>query len=123
MIFLILFLMMAAARLWSMQAVKKLDFSVRTSAAGVFPNETVVFQIEITNRKFLPVMCAEVYFPLSKSLCLLPQETREVEEYEKAYLTELEASVVKVGERSLPALLWYESRSVKSKWTACRRGI
>ena len=106
-----------------MQSVNRLGFSVRASSSGVYPEEPVIFSMDIRNDKFLPVMCSEVYFPLTQDLCLVPDEVRPVEDYEKAYLTEKNASTDKVGEKSLPTILWYETQTVKSVWTAKCRGI
>lgn len=122
-IMLVFSLIMTAARVWSAQAVKELGFSVYIPRTGVFPGESFEFRIDIKNNKFLPLVCSEVYFPLSKDLCLVPDEARQVEEYEKAYLSEYNASLEKVGEQSLPTLLWYESQTIRSNWTAKRRGI
>jgi len=116
-------LVMLFARLWSMQAVKKLTFSVNMISAGVFPDESARFRIKIRNDKFLPVMCAEIYFPLSEDLCLLPETCRQTEENEKADLKELGASTEMVAEKRLPTLLWYETQTVNSVWTARRRGV
>ena len=98
-VLLLVFLVMLTARLWSAQCIKKLQFSVRASGMGVFPGEQIVFHIEVKNDKFLPVMCAEAYFPLAKNLCLLPEHVRDTQDSEKAYLEDFYVSVEKIGEQ------------------------
>ena len=122
-IFLILFLVVLAARIWSSKAAEKITFNVTNSETGLFPGESMLFKAEIKNNKFLPVMNSELYFPLSENLCLIPENVRKAEDYEKAYLEEHTASLEKVGEKKLPAVLWYETQNASIKWTAEKRGV
>ncbi len=117
------FLLGGISRLWAILSAKHLDIALSGSTAGAFPGETFVFKLTIKNQKFLPLLWAEVFFPLEKNLCMTPEQMRVPEEWELPALTEQKASLEQVGEKRLPSFLWYEERHVSFLWTANRRGV
>ena len=117
------FLLGGVSRLWAMMSARKLEISLSGNTAGAFPGETYIFSLTIKNEKFLPILWAEVFFPLEKNLCMTPEQTRPPEDWERPALTEQEASLEQVGEKRLPSFLWYEERQFTFRWKANRRGI
>ncbi|WP_297214396.1 DUF58 domain-containing protein [uncultured Flavonifractor sp.] len=118
-----LFLLALAARLWAVLALRGLDVSAAPSAWGVFPGDTLTIPLRVHNGKFLPLVWAELFFPLSPQLCLVPEESREPDEREQSTLAEDGYSTQLVGERRLSFLLWYETVPLTIRWTARRRGV
>lgn len=118
-----LFLVGAIARLWAFASARNLSISVSCSAAGLFPDEEAVFDIEVRNGKFLPVLWLEAFFPLAESQCLLPEDVRDAEPWEVPTLAEAGVSTTKVGEKKFKPLLWYDTQRVSSRWRAVHRGV
>lgn len=116
-------LLAGVSRWWAFLTAKKLSVAVSSSSTGLFPGEETILNVQIHNEKLLPVVWMELFFPLSKRLCIVPEDTREPEEWEQRDLMEESASPLLVGEKRVPFLLWYESRSLSLRWTARRRGI
>jgi hypothetical protein len=111
------------ARIWGVLSANRLVIQLTGDTAGAFPGETLTFHLRVKNEKFLPLLWAEVFFPLEKRLCLTPEEMRPPEDWEKPALEEGNASLEQVGEARLPSFLWYEERTVEFHWQANRRGI
>ena len=89
----------------------------------MFPGDETTVNIEVHNGKFLPVIWMEVFFPLAKNLCLIPEETRKPDNWEQVSLRDENASVELVGEKRFSFFLWYETALFSVKWTAKRRGV
>ena len=116
-------LMAALARLWAFASAKRVSIRIAGKLHGLFPDEDASFDIEVHNNKFLPVVWLDLFCPLAKNLCMLPQDVREPDEWEVSALSDEGASTELVGEKSLSSLLWYEKLSFSFRWTAKRRGI
>lgn len=119
----LLFLLSAVSRLWVFASAKGLSVTVSHPVRGLFPGEEAVIELEIHNGKLLPVVWLELFFPLSKRLCLIPEDSRKPEEWEISELREKNASPELVGEKRVSFLLWYETRKLSTRWTAARRGV
>lgn len=122
-VLILLFLLTGASRLWASATARHISISVSGSLRGLFPGDTAVFDIEVRNEKFLPVVWLELFFPLSPDLCLTPEHCRQPEEWEERALAEEKASTQLVGEKRLSFFLWYETLRLSSRWTANRRGV
>ena len=116
-------LMAALARLWAFASAKRVSIRIAGKLHGLFPDEDASFDIEVHNNKFLPVVWLDLFCPLAKNLCMLPQDVREPDEWEVSTLSDENASIELVGEKRLSSLLWYERLSFSFHWTAKRRGI
>ncbi|MCC8128320.1 MAG: DUF58 domain-containing protein [Clostridiales bacterium] len=119
----LVFLLGACARLWGALALRRLSLTVNSRQTGVFPGQTLTFDLRIHNDKLLPLAWMELSFPLSPDLCMTPEETRSPDDWEQAVLKAQGYSVRLLGEKKLPLCLWYETLEVSSVWTARRRGI
>ncbi|MCD8211811.1 MAG: DUF58 domain-containing protein [Oscillospiraceae bacterium] len=122
-VLLLIFLLAGAARLWSVLALRKVSLTAGGGADGVFPGEKLEFHIRVHNGKLLPLMWLEIFFPLSDSLCLTPEETREPDQWELEALKEEGCSESLVGEKKMSWCAWYETLDTTSVWTARCRGI
>jgi len=122
-VLLFLFAAGAAARLWAMASVRRVSLRVEGKLRGLFPGESVTFDLEVRNEKLLPVFWMEVFCPLSEDLCLVPENSRRPDDWEELQLQEEGASLELVGEERLSLLLWYERVKLRSTWTARRRGV
>lgn len=122
-VLILLAVLACASRLWAFAAARGLSVSVTSPVRGLFPGDTVTFDIQVCNGKFLPVVWLELFFPLSRSLCLTPELCRKPEDWEAPELEAAQASPALVGEKRFSFLLWYETRHYASQWTANRRGI
>ncbi|MCD7820248.1 MAG: DUF58 domain-containing protein [Lachnospiraceae bacterium] len=119
----LVFLLGGCARLWGELSLRKLSLTVNCQQHGVFPGQTLTFDLRIHNDKLLPLVWLELSFPLSPDLCMTPEETRQPDEWESSALKEQGYSDKLLGEKRLPLCLWYETLEVTSVWTAKRRGI
>ncbi len=120
---LLAFLLAGGARLWSRMALHNVSMQVVAQSDGVFPGQELTFDVKLHNGKLLPLVWLELCFPLDKTLCLLPEDTRAPDELELAALREQGLSEKLVGEKRLPFCAWYETMTVSSRWSAERRGI
>lgn len=119
----LLFLLSGVSRLWAFASADGLSVTVSDPVRGIFPGGEAVIDLEIHNGKLLPVVWLELFFPLSRRLCLVPEDSRKPEEWETADLSELNASPELVGEKRVSPLLWYETLKISTRWTAARRGV
>lgn len=121
----LLFLALTAggARLWAFASAKKVSIRVSSKLRGLFPGEEASFDIEVRNDKFLPVVWLDLFCPLSRNLCMVPENCREPDEWETIGLDEEGASTELVGEKRFSSFLWYETVRFTSRWKAQRRGI
>ena len=117
------FLLAGASRVWAALAARKVSVSVSGAARGMFPGEEVRLELTVRNDKFLPLVWLELFFPLSRSLCLTPEESRKPDDWEMLGLEEMGASTQLVGERRCSFLLWYETTRLSIRWRANRRGV
>lgn len=117
------FLLGGISRLWAVLSARKLSIELSGGSAGAFPGEIFQFDLTVRNEKMLPILWAELFFPLDKRLCVTPERMRAPEEWECPALTEGEASLERVGEMRLSSFLWYEERHIPLLWNANRRGI
>lgn len=120
---LFIFLLSLVSRIWAQTAISKLSVHFETDCKGVFPGDTIKTRVRIKNDKLLPVLWVELFFPLSKNHCLIPEDSRQPEEWEKPTLAALGASDTLVGSCRIPGLLWHEERNELISWRASRRGI
>ena len=111
------------ARLWATASAKGITLQLLTRPKGLFPGESMTLTCEVQNNKWLPVVWPELFFPLEKNLCLVPEATRAPDEWEIVHLKEQNASIEQVGETNLPMLLWYRKVRFTTRWTARRRGV
>lgn len=117
-----LFLLALASRGWAALALRRISVSAGNRDQGFFPGDQTQINLEIHNGKFLPLVWLELFFPLSRDLCLVPDENRAPDEWECVYLESKGYSTQTVGERHFSFLLWYETLQVSMSWTAQRRG-
>lgn len=122
-VLILLFLLSGASRLWAFASAGGLSVTVADPVRGMFPGEEAVIDLEIHNGKLLPVVWLELFFPLSRRLCLVPEDSRKPGEWETAGLAELNASPELVGEKRVSLLLWYETLKISTRWKALRRGV
>ena len=117
------FLLAGASRAWAALAARKVSVSVSGAARGMLPGEEVRLELTVRNDKFLPLVWLELFFPLSRSLCLTPEESRKPDDWEMLGLEEMGASTQLVGEKRCSFLLWYETARLSIRWRANRRGV
>lgn len=118
------FLLLAiVSRIWITYAGRKMEIKMTGEVGGLFPGQEGAFVFRIRNQKMLPVIWADLFYPLSPDQCILPENTRPALEWEKPALQEIGASEEIVGESHLYSFSWYESKTVTVRWTAKRRGI
>lgn len=118
-----LFAMGLLARLWARASIKGVSLHVSSKVRGLFPGEEMPISFAVRNDKFLPVVWLEVFCPLAQSLCMVPEEKRQPDEWEQLDLEEDGYSTELVGEKRLAFLLWYEQLEFTLRWTARRRGV
>lgn len=116
-------LMAGCARLWAFAGAKRISIRISSKLRGLFPGEDADFDIEVHNNKFLPVVWLDLFCPLARNLCMLPQDIRQPDEWETAGLSEEDASTELVGEKRFSSLLWYEKLRFSFRWQAKRRGV
>ena len=122
-ILLFVFLFSLISRVWAQMAASRLFVQFKTDRKGVFPGESFNTTVTVRNEKLLPVLWTELFLPLTKNQCLIPEENRLPEEWEKPTLIECGASDALVGSYCIPGLLWHEERKESIRWNAVRRGI
>ena len=120
---LFVFLLAGASRMWAVLAARKVTVSVSGAARGMFPGEEVQLELTVRNDKFLPLVWLELFFPLSRNLCMTPEECRKPDDWEALGLEEIRASTQLVGEKRCSFLLWYETTRLSVRWRANRRGV
>lgn len=120
---LFVFLLAGASRMWAVMAARKVTVSVSGAARGMFPGEEVQLELTVRNDKFLPLVWLELFFPLSRNLCMTPEECRKPDDWEALGLEEIRASTQLVGEKRCSFLLWYETTRLSVRWRANRRGV
>ena len=120
---LFLALMALGARLWAFASAKRISIRVSSKLRGLFPGEEAGFDIEVRNDKFLPVVWLDLFCPLARNLCMVPEDCRKPDEWEMIGLEDEGASVELVGEKRFSSFLWYEMVRFTSHWTAQRRGV
>lgn len=118
-----LFLMAVTARLWAFASMRNISVRIMGATQGLFPGETAQVEIEVYNKKFLPVVWLDVFFPLARSLCLTPDSCRKPDEWEVPTLEDEKASEQLVGEQRFSFFMWYETIRFTTTWTANRRGV
>lgn len=118
-----LFLLAAVSRLWAFASARKISVSITSAIRGLFPGDEISFEIQVRNNKFLPVVWLELFCPLSKRLCLIPEDSRRPDDWEEAGLEEEGAATSLVGETRFSFFLWYETIRCTSRWRAVRRGL
>lgn len=111
------------ARLWAFASAGKISIRVSSKIRGLFPGEEAAFDIEVRNNKFLPVVWLELFCPLSRNLCMVPENCRKPDDWETFRLEEEGFSVELVGEKRFTPFLWYETARFTSRWEARRRGV
>ena len=117
------FLLAGVSRLWAVLAARGISVSLSGAAGGLFPGEEAALELTVRNDKFLPLVWLELFFPLSRSLCLTPEESRKPDDWEVTGLEESRASTKMVGEKRCSFLLWYETARLTVRWRANRRGV
>ena len=117
------FLFALAARLWSALAARRLKFSIKSPADGVFPGDELEFKLRAENDKFMPLVWLDLFAPVPVSSCMVPEDSRKPEEWECSGLEEQGASTEIVGEKRFSLIMWYETVSSTMRWRAERRGI
>ena len=122
-VLLLVCLLCAFSRLWAFLSMKGVSITVLSPIRGLFPGDEAQFDLEIHNEKFLPLVWLNLYFPLSKTLCMTPEHSRVPDSWEISTLEEEGFSATRVGEERLSFFLWYEARHLSSRWIAHRRGI
>ena len=122
-VLLLFFLGALLSRLWGFTAGRGVRVSASAAASGLFPGEELEVEITVQNNKFLPVLWMELFFPLSEQLCLIPENSRQPEDWEFNDLAEMHASDKLVGEQRLSFLLWYENVRLTTRWQAKCRGL
>lgn len=118
-----LFLLAGVSRLWAVLSARGLSVAVSGAVRGMFPGEDARLELTIRNGKFLPVVWLELFFPLSRSLCMTPEGSRKPDDWELSGLKDAHASTQLVGSKRCPLLLWYETARLEVRWHAVRRGI
>ena len=111
------------ARLWAFASAKGITIRVSSKIRGLFPGDEAAFDIEVTNNKFLPVLWLELFCPLARNLCMVPENCRQPDEWETFRLDEEGFSMDLVGEKRFSPFLWYETVRFTSRWEARRRGV
>ena len=119
----VLFLLALVCRIWIIQAGKNMEFLMVGESSGLYPGQKSDFVFHVKNNKLVPVLWADLFYPLGKDLCIIPEETRPAMEWEKLLLKEAGASQELVGESHLSSFSWYEAKTVTVQWTARHRGL
>ena len=119
----VLFLLALVCRIWIIQAGKNMELLMTGDSVGLYPGQKSDFVFQVKNNKLIPVLLADLFYPLNKDLCIIPEETRPALDWEKMLLQEVGASEETVGESHLYSFSWYETKTITVRWTAQRRGI
>ena len=122
-VLMLVFLLLASARLWAVLAARKVTVTVTGEVGGLFPGESAQLELTVCNNKFLPLVWMELFFPLARNLCLTPEDCRPPDDWEAPALADERASTQLVGEKRCSFLLWYETARLSIQWTANRRGV
>ncbi len=117
------FLLAGASRLWAVLAARHVQVRITGAVRGMFPGEEAQLEVTVHNGKFLPLVWLELFFPLARSLCLIPQESRKPDSWEVSALEEEGASTELVGQKRCAFLLWYETARLPVRFRAERRGV
>ena len=118
-----LFLFSLLARLWAQISISKLRVTFESDQKGIFPGETLNIKVSVKNNKILPVLWMELFLPLSMKLCMIPEQVRTPEEWEKASLVQSGSSDTLIGSYILPGLLWNEESGITLTLKGEHRGV
>lgn len=118
-----LFLLTLVSRLWTGVSAMAIDTSITVSTRDIFPGQMMEVEVRIKNNKVFPIAWLDLYMPLPKSLCLLPDDMRTPDQWEIVRLANNGASTKLIGTKKCGRLLWYEEASFPITMEAKRRGI
>ena len=96
-VLMLVFLLLASARLWAVLAARKVAVTVTGEVGGLFPGESAQLELTVCNNKFLPLVWMELFFPLARNLCLTPEDCRPPDDWEAPALAVERASPQLVG--------------------------
>ena len=111
------------ARAWAFASAGHISIRVSSKLRGLFPGEEIAFDIEVHNNKFLPVLWLDLFCPLARNLCMVPEHCRQPDNWEAVQLQEDDFSVELAGEKRFSPFLWYEKVRFTSRWQARCRGV
>lgn len=119
----VFFLLSLVSRLWAGITAMAIQAKIVVSSRDVFPGQKMNVEVRVKNNKFFPVSWLDLYMPLPKSLCLVPDDIRVPDQWETGLLLNSGASTKFVGTRKCGRLLWYEEASFPVSMEAKRRGV
>lgn len=122
-VLIVLFFFAAASRLWARASSKGLKFDVKCSADILYPGESCCFDVKIKNNSIIPAVWSELFMPLAKSLCVMPEDPKLPDPWESAQLSEYGASDLSVGKENFPAIMWFGEKEITLNWHAKKRGV
>ena len=120
---LLVFFLSLMARLWTEFAGRHLTASLGHMPDGLFPGDTAEIFLKVKNGKALPLLWSELNLPLGDDLCLLPEHTRQADDWEKTELTAGGFHKDTIGVENAGAFLWHQEKELCLRWTAAHRGI
>ena len=124
-VLLLLFLLTLFSRLWAAAAGSGLEIRLEelSGSRGCFPGDRLEFGLKLQNHKLLPLTWAELFQPLPAGLCVLPEQVRPVEEWEKPVLQAAGVSVEQAGELQLMPVRWYGTAETTVALRSVHRGV
>jgi uncharacterized protein (DUF58 family) len=117
---LLLGLLGLAARLWGFSALKRVEVKLDAGHRRMFAGASVPVRYQIKNDKLLPLFWLEYCQEVPPGGCMVPDGTFERREAEPQGKGEVGKSLYR---RRLAFLMWYQTVSWDTVWTARRRGI
>ena len=139
-----MFLLSLIARIWSGAALKKVDIELSGANSQLFCGEETVLTYTVHNNKIMPVIWLDIFQDLPTSKCLIPINNEGVEEFKAVdgkdrneILERLNRQLYQLSEKETPIMyksvyrlhrrfsfiLWHQSLSWQTVWTAAKRGV
>ncbi len=110
-------------RTWAFLSAKNMNVKVSLDNFGLFPGDDLKVKLIVSNDKMIGIPWLELIFPLSKSLCLIPEGVRTPEEGEKIVHETKGWSLELIGEHKEKSFKGSERREIITNWHANKRGV
>ncbi len=110
-------------RCWAFLSAKNMNVKVSLNTFGLFAGDDLKVKLIVSNNKVVGVPWLELIFPLSKNLCLVPENVRTPEEGEKMVHETKGWSTELIGELKEKGFKGNEHREIVTNWHASRRGV
>ena len=118
-----IFVLTLCAYTWGRYSLRCLEYSMKASKSGVFPDQTVDITRTLYNGKLLPLIWAELLEPCDPNGCLTPDKRFIIKDPTGDSVDPVDPAVAHRCLYTFSMMKWHQALSVTDTWTARRRGI